>query len=199
MRLDDFLDPVSRALLFPPAESARALDAVDLGAVPPLGAAAAYLPSAIGAAAAILREPFRPPRERFVAFPDEGGALDVLRVRWRAEGRNLEMAQTRYGLALWTPAPASESGATLAQAAAQSLLNTPPGFQVAQWGVEGAYAFGGPDPATTETDGEGDPDWRRALVWLTGEGRVAFATVKATGGPTREVISLAPDDNANWF
>lgn len=200
MGLDEFLGPVKRALLFPPAESARILDGMDAGGPPPpLGPAAAQLSAALGDAAAMLRAPFRPPRDTFAAFPQERGRFDMLRARWRDARHGFEMAQTRHAIAVWVQGAAPAATLEQVERAALALLDLPPGYRMSQWGAEGGRAYGGRDPTAEGWEDDSWPHWRDHLSWWAGDGRAAFVSLKAGGGPTREIISFDPGDNARWF
>lgn len=201
MTTDEFLDPVTRALLFPPRESTQRLRGIT--PTTPGGAAAAHLNAARGDLAVLLQPPQRPAIFTPVAFPGEDGRFDVLRMVWSTPtGQRLTMAQTRFVVAIWADAVAPDgAGADTASAVAGTLLDLPPDYRLVRWGrAEGPpRSYGGRKPAA---DGYADPEWphwQDTLRWWSGEGRLAFITLKASGGPTREPITFDPDTNAHWF
>ena len=202
MRTDEFLNPVTRALLFPPWESTQMLREIRPPA-PPRGGAAAHLNAARGDLALLLRPQQRPGNFAPIAIQREAGRFDVLRMVWSVpSGQRLTMAQTRFVVAIWADAVAPDgAGADTASAAARTLLDLPENYRLVQWGkAEGPpRSYGGRDPAA---DGYVDPDWphwQDKLRWWSGEGRLAFITLKASGGPTREPITFDPESNARWF
>ncbi len=202
MKPDDFLDPVMRALLFPPEESVRLIGDVAAGAPrPPLRGAAAYVRAALGDAAALLRPPYRPPASALVAFPREGDRLDVMRALWTtADGRRLHMGQTRFVIAVWGKGLTPDGAAPDAvDGAARLILDLPPDYSLALWGRATGRSFGGRDPEREGWEDADWPHWRDELRWWSGEGRLAFVTLKASGGPTRQPISYDPDENSDWF
>src|SRR5580700_8185064 len=79
-------DVLARQLIWPPAESAAVLDAIDRGAPPPPFRAGEADASKLawGGYVTRLKEAYRPSAQvPFVAFAKEAGRFDVVRARYR--------------------------------------------------------------------------------------------------------------------
>lgn len=154
-------------------------------------------------AAVVLKKPYLPPAEvPFLPIPQEEGVCDVVRARYRAGQAEVEIAQTKYLLSIRLigfAAGAVAGDAALAARAARAALNeegritfdnsTAVGGRT--WGRQGVPPQGPVDPEW--------PHWLDQLAWWCEGTDVGFITLKATGGPTKEVISAAEEDNRHWF
>jgi len=186
-----------RQLINTPPSSAELLDAAMTGA--PLAAQPiwAYFPieQAKAWACMVLADRVLPSTGvQFLPFRGEEGRYDVVRARYRAGDATIDIAQTRHVIAV-TVAP-TDAGA---EDVAAGLLRSDAPLHLT---VVESYDGGNYGRHDTERDGlisPGWPQWLDALSFFRWSGTIAFVTLKATGGPTRELITADDASNSKWF
>lgn len=154
-----------------------------------------------------LAQPFRaayqaPAGVGLLAVAREAGQADVIRARYTAAGLDLEVAQTRYLLSVrlrGLPAPAAGQELAHAEQLARRIFAMDPHLRFERLAMPGPVAWGLQATAGRQA---ADPDWPhwadRMRWWVTGND-AGFVTLKALGGPTREVIGPMEDMNLSWF
>ena len=161
--------------------------------------------SAIGEAKSwvqvMLKEKFNPMDEvPFLAFPLEEGVFDVVRAVYEVNGYLIQVAQSRHVVSIrigksqlveW------EGGQDMAERIAKDFLNEENRIKFETLGqTDGIDAFG--KQAVTPSDSE-ENDWLDNLRWWRKCGDVGFITIKETGEPSMEVITVDEADNREWF
>jgi hypothetical protein len=193
---DPFLNAVGLELLQPPPGSEPSPETVTSGATYALEQAKSWLNTT-------LRVPFRPSAKvSFTAFPMEGGVCDVVRAKYIATGYEFETAQSRHMLSIKILKAAGDAGKTdeeNATRAAQAVFSL--GGKI-RFKTAGAFKQGHYGMQDTQLAGRMDaewPHWLDSLRWWKDGDKIGFLLLKATGGPSREPISVRQEDNSHWF
>lgn len=189
-------------LIQTPATSQKVLDAVSRGTVPRNPPAA---DNAIVRARGWLRLPFQdqfqaPEDLPMVAIPAENGFCDVIRAMHKAEGLEIETAQARKILSIRVKGYRGQAGGTelsRAEELAKRILALDDKIKFVQLGTLGPRTWGVQSDAQP-VDAQW-PHWFDKLHWWTTADDVGFVTLKAVGGPTREVLGPFEEMNTNWF
>jgi hypothetical protein len=203
-----FLQRLGQHLIDAPAPSLALLAAVGAGARdwhdPPgtksaLSMARAWLH-------VVLRSPFAPAQGvPLLALPKEAGAWDTIRADYETGGYRFHVAQTRHLLSIRLVGAATgvEAGPRaallLAETCARRMLSSEEKISLAlmgrfREGFQGERALPPEGPVSAEW-----PHWLDLMSWWVSGGDVGFITLKADGGPAREVPSVEDEDNRDWF
>ena len=199
-----FSNQVIEQLINPPETSGKALDQATRGQVPPSPQGAKFaLEEARSYLNGWLREEFRPPSGTiFVAFPREAGRFDVVRARYHTKKHEIEVAQSQHVLVLRIRGLSSRSGSSALQRieeAAHRIFLKGDLIHPKTSGADAKYEYG---EQYVGEHGPIDPDWPYwidELLWFADQRELGFILLKASGGPTRAVISFADDFNVTWF
>jgi hypothetical protein len=202
---DPFFGPVTEQLLRPPPESAAAMAAAfrdpSVRVIPAEAESAVY--KAISWADAVLQPPFRPPESLPVlAFPLEAGRYDVVRMFYRAQGHGFHVAQTRHLMSIRLENAASGRDGqprAVAESLAREIFVMPERIAFVttgrfRYGICGEQGDIQEGPIDSEW-----PHWHDLLSWWVGQSDVGFVTLKASGGPARELVMADEESNRSWF
>lgn len=129
----------------------------------------------------------------FLPFRTEEGRYDVVRVRYRVADRWLDVAQSRHVVSVRTIL----GGETVEQLAGR-LFRAPLSIHFKKARDVNGFEFAARDTLYGVMSSEW-PDWFDALVSWRWTNAVGFVTIKATGGPTRELITFDEEANVHWF
>lgn len=154
-------------------------------------------------ARSLLRPDWAPaPDVPFLAFPQEQTRFDVVRALWSQKGIVIEVAQTIHLISIRIRGAGiarSQRPADAAASVAQIFLATTAPVRFNDEGRWGGINIGKRVPPAT---GRVDPDWPHwedELRYFINDYEVGFLTLKASGGPTREVIACSESMNRVWF
>jgi hypothetical protein len=135
-----------------------------------------------------------PPEVPFLAIPHELGRYDVVRARRSLDGMVVDLAEAVNVFSLRvTPC----SGSVGSVAARLLRLGMRPGFRVL--GATRDATIGDRDTTTVPRVSPDWPHWIDSLHWWRSADALGFISLKASGGPTRAVISADDDANMRWF
>ncbi len=185
----------------PPATRAALVPAALLVAPPPAPRAAAAVSIARRWLKALLRKPLAPRAENpFVAFAAEAGRADVVRSVWGAGPSRVEMAQTKYLIAVKVhrDVDPGEPVERRVEAAATTLFQTSAPLSFVRLGEDETGVFGRRDLGRPPTQ-KAWPHWLDSMHFWTKDTRIGFVTLRASGGATREFISADETINRAWF
>jgi hypothetical protein len=187
--------PLVRQLIEPPLTSTELLDA---SMTAPLAAQPAWalfpIIEARAAISTILTDPMTaPPSAMFLPFRAEASRYDVVRVRYEAAGLRLDVAQSKHVFSVRTTL-----GAENVEDLATRLFRAPMSIHLKKPRNIDGFEFGARETAYGLMSSEW-PHWFDALFWWRLASAAGFVTIKATGGPTREVISFDDELNVHWF
>jgi hypothetical protein len=197
-------DTIELQLMQTPPPSRKALEAA-AGGQPPAPPKAAEFPlvSARSWIGAILQAAFAPPPSApLLAFPQESDACDVIRVLYSVEKVEIEVAQSYYAVAVRTkgfPVGADLTEQAKAQAVGSKVLVNPQPLVCTKLGSETGLTFG---EREIGPGGPVDPEWPHwfdLLRWWRRGDEIGFVTLKASGGPTREVLGEDEQAARHWF
>jgi hypothetical protein len=154
----------------------------------------------------VLNPAYAPgPEVPFLEFPQEDGAFDVLRAAYRVGTYDIEVAQTKHLLSIEIRGVGNsehEPEEQRADAVARVFLGTPIELHFEILETIGARTFG---KVIVPKSGPAHPSWPDWQDWIddmrfwSEADRVGFLTVKAPGGPVREVIGIGDAQNKTWF
>jgi hypothetical protein len=138
-----------------------------------------------------------------LAFPLENGFCDVVRAKYKIKGASIHIAQSRYLFSVVVEGFDFEDRINpldRVQFLAAIVLNSKIPIELVQVGSFGKGIYGiRKMPPSGPIDVE-SPHWLDELRWWYENGRSGFITLKATGGPTREVISPERNEfHLKWF
>jgi len=199
---DRFFTSVVLQLINPPQSSRDVLSAAQLKppVIPPK--LEFEIDSARSWAGFILQNAYQPRgKDLFVPFPKENGRFDVIRCTYRARDMEISIAQSKYVISISVAGigpDAQKPDREKAEIIAGKILAMPDRirFQLAGTFVNGH--FGRQEDPRGKIDPEW-PHWLDLLRWWSDGSTVGFVTLKASGGPTREVISVEDQANIHWF
>jgi hypothetical protein len=199
-----FSNQVVQQLLNPPETSRTALDPAARGRVPTIPEGAKFsLEEARSYLNGWLREEFRPPSGTiFVAFAREAGRFDVIRARYVTKKCEIEVAQTQHILVLRIRGLSSRTGSSALQRieeTAHKIFLEGDRIHPKTSGADAKYQYG---EQQIGESGPVDPDWPHwidSMLWFADQRELGFVLLKASGGPTRAVISFAEEFNVKWF
>ena len=201
---DPFLNQVGRQLIEAPAASQQILASATQDVPPPVPPGAEFpIEQARSWLKMVLRDQYHPPPSAFfAALRKESGLCDVVRSRYQLGGFDFDVAQSRYILSLtikqpkFVAAKSDEENATLLGRALFTLgdrvrlMNSGP-YKQGHFGKQNLQSAGRID--------EDWPHWLDTLRWWRSGGEMGFLFLKASGGPTRAVISVDQEANIKWF
>jgi hypothetical protein len=199
-----FSNQVVQQLLNPPETSRKTLDQAARGQVPASPKEAKFaLQEARSYLNGWLREEFRPSSATtFVAFAREAGRFDVIRARYHTKKCEIEVAQTQHILVLRIRGLSSRPGRSARQRieeTAHRIFLEGHRIHPKTSGADAKYEYG---EQSIGEHGPIDPDWPHwidSLLWFADHSELGFVLLKASGGPTRAVISFAEEFNVKWF
>ena len=197
-------NPVVLQLIRTPPSSQELLDGIRRGATfnNPAEAAEALV-RAKGWVRTPLKDEFAPPKDiRLVAIMRENGGADVIRGIFSAGDLELDTAQARQLLSLRIRGSAHQSGKTpseRAETAAHVLFRMGERLHFEELGTFAGRTWGKQSPAPGQAVDPDWPHWHDRLHWWTTPDELGFVTLKASGGPTREVIGPFEEMNVVWF
>jgi hypothetical protein len=138
----------------------------------------------------------------FLEFPKEAGFCDVVRARYDVGDRGLEVAQSRHLISVkigGCPVGWGASNAKVVAEVAGELLVEGDTMSFEKTGNLGSRVCGRHAVAAAKRKDAEWPHWFDQIRWWREGDQVGFITIKATGGPTRELITCAEEENLNWF
>jgi hypothetical protein len=202
---DPFFNQVSQQLIQTPAASLETLRAAMPERDPEAEAEpqAWSIETAFSWARDILKEKYAPSRKNpFMMFPKENGFCDVVRAMYRVgEEYDIEIAQSRYLICIKINGFLLEAkeDVQLVEAVAKEFIATDEPLKFLK---TGEFAGGSCGQREVAPDDLADPEWPHwvdDLRWWRKGPQVAFLTIKAAGGPTRELIEPTEEMNLDWF
>ncbi len=200
---DPFYTSVVLQLMRPPQASLDALAAARIKAPPVPPELAFDIQSARSWAVQLLQAGFQPKlNDLFLPFPNEAGRFDVIRCAYRADSMDILIGESKYAISIGVTDPRfSHPGQDRekAESLARQLLTMPERIRLKETGVTGNRRYGEQDVKAAGSVDPQWPHWLDALHWWSEANSVGFVTVKASGGPTRAVISLDDQSNRHWF
>lgn len=149
----------------------------------------------------LLKPPFEPPpRTPFLAFAEEGGRADVVRAAWGVGRLRVEMARTRYLIAVKVDRDGEPDKPVerRAEAAATALFRTTARFSFKRLGEDETGSFGERNLALAGSHVPG-LSWVDSMHFWAKERRIGFLMMRASGGATREFIGADEGLNRVWF
>lgn len=200
---DRFFTSVVAQLMNPPASSREALEAARRNAPAIPRELAFEIESARSSAQAILQASFQPAAsDPFVPFPKEAGRFDIIRCLYLADGMEMAVAESKYVISITISDPrfaTQRADREKAEAIARKVMKMPDRIRLKQVGALGRGHYGVQDAEAAGRIDAAWPHWLDALRWWADGNTVGFVTLKASGGPTRAVISVEDQANRHWF
>jgi len=204
MSNDPYFNRIAMELIRTPPSSRDALQAASSGKkTSPAADGADALVSARSWPGEIVKTPYLPPdTTSYLLFPMEAGICDVIRAAFKSGGYEFEIAQSRYLISLrisGVRALPQESDLERARRIAREVLVQGGTFQFAREGDFQAGSYGRHLSSSENVRDADWPHWFDQMRWWADKESVGFLTIKATGGPTRNVIDVSEGLNVHWF
>jgi hypothetical protein len=201
---DPFFTSVVVQLMNPPPSSRDALLAANQKAPPVPPNLVFEVDSARSWVKLVLQSSFQPrAADPFVTFPSEGGRFDVIRSLYHAGGIQIAIAQSKYVICVSVIADpqvaGQQQGREKAEIVAHKIISMADRIRLTQLGLLGNGQYGRQDVAAAGRVDPDSPHWLDTLRWWSHADVVGFVMLKATGGPTRAVISIDDQANQHWF
>lgn len=200
---DRFFTSVVLQLMNPPHSSLDALSAAQRKPPSTPPSLEFEIDSARSWAQTILQNTFQPQgKDPFVTFPSEGGRFDVIRCAYRAGGVEIFIAESKYVISI-TLADGrlgpQKSDREMAENVARKIMTMSERIRFNELGMIGNARYGRQDVDAMGRVDRAWPHWLDTLRWWSGGNALGFVTLKASGGPTRAVISVDDQANRRWF
>jgi hypothetical protein len=196
---DPYFGPIGGVLMRKQAGS-QARPAEDVPTTPRLAMA---LDRAGQYTRAMLNDAFNPPQEmRWLVTEDDEGICDTLRGSWETPRGAIDVAHSKHVIMIRLRDRSNQGQAderTRAASAARAIFREGDFFCLVDQGLRGQGRWGMHDRSRTPQLDPDWPHWKGELRWFVEGNDVVFLTLKATGEPTREVISPGAGFNTRWF
>ena len=202
---DPFFNEVSQQLIQTPEASLATLEAAMAKLTPEAKDEPLSWPieTAFSWSQDILKGKYAPPRkDLFVMFPMENGFCDVVRAKYPVGSEyEIEIAQSRYLISVKIKGgvPEALEDAELVETMAREFIDTGEPMKFLK---TGEFAGGSCGQRVISPEDLADPEWPHwldDLRWCRTGSQVVFLTIKAAGGPSRELIEPTEEMNIDWF
>jgi hypothetical protein len=201
---DPYFNAITFQLIQPPVTSQEILQKAEQGLdVKPYTIPEFPITSAKSYVEEFLRPLYQPPGGvKFLAFPKENNACDVVRAIYQIDNKTIRIAQSLHLFSVHVQGYSFEQGTSDLERATQvakEILNIHGLLELEQVGNFGGGVYGiRKTPPSGPVDDEW-PHWIDVLRWWYQDGNVGFVTLKAMGGPTMEEIGPDVELNRDWF